>query len=220
MGLRMLFVAAVAGATLALPAASAAQAPVGQDSVTGTVVFLEDPCSNKFVCGSQTWVEANSGPSGESPTGSVAVQIITSEGPGPSFDGRVTCLSVEGNRATVGADFFSGPPGPQLLHIEDNGGVGQDRFFSESVPSAPAQCPAPLPAGSGPLVANGDFTVVDAKPKPRFFTLAECRLGGWARIGFKSRRQCNNFVRWQCRDGRHTYYGFPTIYHCRQAIRS
>ena len=84
---------------------------------------------------------------------------------------------------------------------------------------APTDCSPLPPTGSGGPVTGGDITVVDAQPpKPRLFTHRECKLGGWARIGFKSRHQCDNFVRWQCNNGRHTYYGFPTRAVCRFVI--
>jgi hypothetical protein len=118
------------------------------------------------------------------------------------------------------------------LEVTDNGSdtfdpIGRPAFYPDSVSlqlltASATNCdslpPPRFPADNW----FGDIVVTDSQPppKPRFFKVADCRLGGWARIGFKGRRQCDNFVRWQCREGRHSYYGFSTIYHCRQAIKS
>jgi hypothetical protein len=191
--------------------------PPIQDSVTGFARRADlDPDS---------WIDididSRSGPSGENPIGSA--WHSGSVDPSRRIGGPVTCLAVNGRSAAVTFDISqSNNSGNRFLkaHVVDNTGTGQPDQFALSPPSVenPGCAINPLPAGSS--ITAGDITVVDAKPKPRFFTLDDCRLGGWAKIGFTSRRQCGNFVRWQCRDGRHSYYGFPTIYHCRQAINS
>jgi hypothetical protein len=179
------------GALLGPVPEAGAQAPAAQDSVIGSGVFVEDPCSSKFSCGWGIGIDARSGPSGENPTGSFGLVVITSEGPGPSFTGRVTCLSVEGNRATVGVEIFGGSPGPYLIHVEDNGGAGEDRYRPELVPTVPAQCPPPLPAGSA--IYPGDFVVHDALAVPT--TKEQCKNGNWRSYpNFKNEGQCVAFV--------------------------
>ena len=81
-------------------------------------------------------IDAHSGPSGEDPRG-----YIRSQGPYYEwwgFEGSVTCVAVNGNRAAVGAvgqaTAFSGPPTPRpatmLLTVEDSPTVGTDSAWA------------------------------------------------------------------------------------------
>jgi hypothetical protein len=153
--------ALTAGGLLALPSAGA-QATPGEDSVAGTSVFMNG-CPTKFDCGAVTQIDAHSGPSGENPSGRVAVTILVSPAPGviepgPTFDLQVICLNVQGNRASVGA---TGTIGPFVIDVQDNGVGGQDGFAVNTVPTVPTQCPDPPSLGG---TANADFTVHDAFP--------------------------------------------------------
>jgi len=189
LGLAMIVLMAGLGAA----AEASGQPLAGEDSVTGSATFIQDPCSSKFDCGAVIGVDAHSGPSGESPYGSFGLGIITSEGPGPSFTGRVTCLNVEANRATVGVDGPA-PVGAQLVTVEDNGGAGNDRIAMQRVSTTPLQCPAPQP-GTGSLIANGHFAVHDALPIPPVPTVkAQCKKGGWKQYGFKNQGRCVAYV--------------------------
>ena len=90
--------------------------------------------------------------------------------------GPVTCLTVSGNRATVGFAAVdpvgSEPPIPRLLFIEDNGPTG-DRLTLGSG-GDPDVCPAPTDAvfqpiflggfAVGPGLQSGDFVVHDHQP--------------------------------------------------------
>ena len=128
----IIFVAAAVAAALASPSVSGAQAPTG-DSVVGTGVAV----SRQFI------VDAHSGPSGESPSGTYMY--------GDGFiglQGPVTCLSVTGNRAVVGGQAtspFGGLIGVVAV-IVDNGAAGPDTLVMAMVPAVPLVCPAGLPA--------------------------------------------------------------------------
>ena len=198
MKLKLILVMAVVGTALALPSVSSAAPPPPpppqQDSVTGHARFLDSPCTNKFNCGEVVGIDAHSGPSGESPSGGIGVTILVSPvpgviEPGPSFGFQVTCLNVQGNRATIGAsgDFES-----TLISVEDNGGAGLDRFSSTFVVTAPTQCPAPPARGTGQVVADGHFAVHDAQPLPT--TRDQCMNGSWKQIGFANQGLCLAFV--------------------------
>ena len=199
MKLNLILTTAIVGAALALPSVSGAAPPPppppGQDSVTGNATFLANPCTNKFDCGEVVGIDVQSGPSGESPSGGIGVTILVSPvpgviEPGPSFGYQVTCLNVQGNRATIGASGGIGEP--IVISVEDNGGGGLDRFSNTFVEPAPTQCPAPPAPGSGMLVANGHFAVHDAKPLPT--TRDQCMNGGWKQIGFANQGLCLAFV--------------------------
>jgi hypothetical protein len=146
----------VALVVLLAPTPATAQ---GQDSVTG---------SGHAGNGTFT-VNATSGPSGESPAGSVRFDLAVG-----TLVGSVTCLNVNGSFATVGG---AAQPGTTLnasgyfLHVADNqgpGGIDLLRLELLSfVPPGPGACPIPenpiiSPAG----VDQGDIVVVDAQPDP------------------------------------------------------
>lgn len=138
--------------------------PIGEDSVTGTVYGPEAEPSPQVI-----WVfDAHAGPSGENPTGTLELDVVPTFPPGPRSHfatGRVTCLSVTGNRALVGVEF-SDPNFPfrQLFFVvEDNDGTGQDEMhMTDPSFEPPFGCEAPGDPGS-PIA--GDITVVDA-PSP------------------------------------------------------
>jgi hypothetical protein len=131
--------AALAVWLLAMPCVSPAAAtpapqPAG-DSVTGTAA-LDGNASVVF--------DAHSGAEGENPTGTLTVLL-----PGTPVTSRVTCLTVSGNRATIGFGFESGIGG--LVFVEDNDGAGRDRFIGLGIvlEPAPTVCPAAPPPRSG-----------------------------------------------------------------------
>jgi hypothetical protein len=147
------------------------------------------PFDEDFVVGSfgdslsTTTVDAHSGPSGENPTGEITVRVMDA-----FATGQVTCLSVAGNRATVGTDLLGG----FLLFFEDNGGSGQDRFSAVETGAAPSICP-PTPS-TGLIPIDGDITVHDAPALPT--SKDQCKNGGWRNFGtaFKNEGQCVAFV--------------------------
>jgi hypothetical protein len=151
----VLIVAAAIAAALASPNVSGAQVPTG-DSVVGHGVA---PCKGI----KDFEVDAHSGPSGESPSGTHFY--------GDGFlglNGPVTCLSVTGNRAVVGGQGtnpIDGSPIGLVAVIVDNGPVGPDTLQTEVTLTVPFICPAGLPGTAAPL-SSGNFVVVDALVHP------------------------------------------------------
>jgi hypothetical protein len=145
--------------------------------------------------------DAHSGPAGESPRGTVV--FSTGERLGFRQDrGSVTCLAVNGTKASVGVNFdgldFENVPHAAVVFVEDNGGAGQDRIGVQELgagSSAPSVCPGSPPAGVslGPTYTvnfpQENMTVTDA-----LATKAQCRRGGWITFGFSSHAACNAFV--------------------------
>ena len=178
-----------AGASLALPVAAGAQAPA-QDSAVGQVLVVEF-IPFPFPQFDATF-DAHSGPSGENPTGSVRVGTRAF-----IADGPVTCLTVTGNRATIGfADTDVQFDGEQsgFLFVEDNGTLpGVDRAALRVLGTpAPTVCPVNTIVYDPDLVVGGDLTVVDAQPGPT--SKDQCKRGGWAQFGFRNQGQCVAFV--------------------------
>jgi virginiamycin B lyase len=122
--------------------------------------------------------------------------------------GPVTCLRVEGNRASIGVEFnthFGMPLSPRaaLIVVEDNGPVEADRFAVHNLPpgTAPTACPSPAgvalgPAfGYSPALTDAGVVVTDARPPARTPTSKEqCKDGGWRAFGFRNQGQCIAFV--------------------------
>jgi len=178
---------AFAGACVALPGAAGAQSPA-QDSAVGSVTteidFTPDLLPATF--------DARSGALGENPTGTVRVQTRAF-----IADGPVTCLTVTGNRATIGfADTDVQFDGEQsgFLFVEDNGTLpGVDRAALRVLGTpAPTVCPVNTIVYDPDLVVGGDLTVVDAQPGPT--SKDQCKRGGWAQFGFRNQGQCVAFV--------------------------
>jgi hypothetical protein len=135
--------------------------------------------------------DAHSGPSGENPTGGASFETPGIGGAG----GPVFCLTVAGNRATVGVVslitfqvFF--------FFVEDNDGAGQDLVALTGADPNSHVCPEPVHP-SDPITA-GDITVTDAHPLPT--SKHQCQAGGWRDFPqFKNQGQCVRFVRHQAR---------------------
>lgn len=190
--MRLLLTVAVL-ALVAWPSASAAShdpsgAPFGEDFVTGRE-FSGDPPG--LATAIHTVFDAHSGPSGNSPTGTVR---IIAEGPGGIFStfdtARVTCLTVTDNRATIGGQSQFGFAG--LSFVEDNDGAGQDRHGRVLTGEVPTVCPANPSIALSPIF-GGDITVHDARPLPT--TREQCKNGGWQSFpGFKNQGDCVSFV--------------------------
>ena len=145
-----------------------------QDSVTASGVTTGCGGDNQVV------INAQSGPSGENPTGEVRC--------GDLFGGPVTCLSVTDNVALLltGSAFF----GPVAVRVTDNG----TSDVLEAFPTSFAQgggCPTPL-SSYAPFSFTGDLVVVDAPPSPT--SKDQCTNGGYVRYGFKNQGQCVAFV--------------------------
>ena len=207
MKLKAILTTAIVGVALALPSIASAQAPAG-DSVTGTL-FTEPPCDPPEIgCTKPRYVVgASSGPSGENAFGTL--DFVTGERGGMVDDpGVVTCLSVQGNRATVGVNFEFPPDATALesqsalIFFEDNGLAGQDRFAVQPLPgsTAPSSCLASPPVGIelGPgyppagAPDSPGVVITDVPALP--ITKDQCRHGGYAQFGFKNQGLCIAFV--------------------------
>jgi hypothetical protein len=190
--MRLLLTVAVLAvlALVALPGASAAShdpsgAPFNEDFVTGRVVNPEE-CTPSLCFHLVFVFDAHGGPSGENPTGTVRIDIESPLGNViDTFEtGRVTCLNVSGNRATVGADFSF----PAVFYLEDNDGAGKDRSgvspFLSGCPANPSMALTPI--------FGGDITIHDAPPLPT--SKEQCKNGAWQQFGFRSQGDCVSFV--------------------------
>jgi hypothetical protein len=202
---RAIAVAALSAALITVggSGATASHTPDGQpldrDFVTGEVfsqLIFATTCCFRIV----DVYDVSSGPAGESPTGTVRVDLDhTSLGRSTRAFYDVTCLEVDGNRATIGGAVRGDPdaaaPFPQyaVFAVEDGGGSGPDRSsFAPTGVSAPPTCPPfsvlPLPAE----VVTGDLTVHDATELPS--RPGQCLAGGWRRYGFETLGRCLAFV--------------------------
>jgi hypothetical protein len=180
-----LFAVFVTVVALGLPAGAAATAPVPpRDSVVlggGEVGTLHEISIN-----------ASSDPLGGDPSGGVSfVAEVRVRGVlvRLRFEGPVTCLAVEGDRAVIGFLTFVGP---LKAVVVDNGSTGSpaDEF---GVDVGATDCSDETGVGLLPL-SSGDIVVRDAPSK------AECRDGGWrnytdaAGEPFKSQGECIAFA--------------------------
>jgi virginiamycin B lyase len=189
---------AVLAAVLCAPAG--AQVVERRDSVEGTA-YVAPPCSPAPGCSEQpryrfhVVTEAD----GSRPQGSILFSV-GERATVYTISGSVTCARIEGARATVAANLTeadgSGVLSPRsvLVHLEDNGAAGADRYLVRTLPlgTAPSRCPAAPPPGATLAPTFADVTIVDRMPGPRL--RAQCRRGGWVRFGFASRQECVDFV--------------------------
>ena len=121
-------------------------------------------------------VDAISGPRGEDPSGTFYTRYPVGAWiqSGVELRGNVVCMTVTGNRATVGGVVQQSsdsryPAGTGVLLVfRDNGspGAGRDTqlsFFGSDV--NPRACPVPSEGEyPEPLLSDGDFTVHDEQP--------------------------------------------------------
>lgn len=138
--------------------------------------------------------EATSGPSGEDPTGHVALELAPGGIGSLHIEGPVRCVSVSGNEAVVGFEPSLLNPGA-LIEVVDNGPPGSDPpdlFIAHGLPHAvdASSCvPTDFPRQE---VVEGDVTVTDATAPTN---KEQCRHGGWRNFpGFKNQGQCVAFV--------------------------
>jgi hypothetical protein len=144
----------------------------GDDSVVGHGLLVkgDPPATGDF----SATVDAHSGASGAAPRGT-AVRSPGQLSPHIPDRGTVTCLRVDGNRATIGfatdpSDADPEPDGGGLIYIKDNGTTG-DYLNHGWEPVPPTTCPAATddkfiaaPPGFDPPFAAliaGDFQVHD-----------------------------------------------------------
>jgi len=164
----VLLSAAVGPSALAAPPSAPAPA---QDAVTGsgTAGFY-----------GQFLIDARSGPSGESPSGSVSVAGAV------FFNGPVTCLAVTGNVAVLNVQ--TSQFGLVTLEITDSSAAGTPDVI-DGIPTqrAPGDC-SPFSGGVADNVGSGDIVVRDAPPSPT--SKDQCKNGGFAAFGFRNQGQC------------------------------
>jgi hypothetical protein len=196
---KLILTTAIVGTALAVPSASSAQMPAPQptqDSVVGgaTILSLFRGLS----------VNAHSDPDGSNPSGEASAGARSTY----SVTGHVTCMTVVGNRATVGFAVDSGFSVfgnlGHLIFVEDNGSPGAGRDLANDVEAAvpPTSCPAPTDEDLVPFpfipirpqpIEGGDITVVDAPLRPT--SKDQCKNSGWRDFPeFKNQGQCIAFV--------------------------
>jgi hypothetical protein len=159
-----------------------AQTPV-EDSVTGSGDGGFSSC-----CFFGFRIDAHSGPSGETPTGTASF----SPSQFGTFTGPVTCLHVDGNAATLNFVVIGDPSGPHVFTFTVIDSSSGDRFVSNVDKRAPTDC-SPLDSAPDLIDPGGDIVVVDAQPLP--IIKDECKNGGWRAFGvFKNQGDCVSFV--------------------------
>jgi hypothetical protein len=196
---KLILTTAIVGTALAVPSASSAQMPAPQptqDTVVGGATILS-PFRGLSV-------NAHSDPDGSNPSGEASAGARSTY----SVTGHVTCMTVVGNRATVGFAVDSGFSVfgnlGHLIFVEDNGSPGAGRDLANDVEAAvpPTSCPAPTDEDLVPFpfipirpqpIEGGDITVVDAPLRPT--SKDQCKNSGWRDFPeFKNQGQCIAFV--------------------------
>ena len=198
MKLKLILTTAAVGVALALPSISNAAPPSPRPTFLDTAKASGDNLVLDDFSAFDIRVDASSGPTGEDPRGQVTF------GFNPLFEvepvtGPVTCLHVTGNTAVMTvAGPFSSLPGFLAFTVKlvGNGGSGLDRFQYFPVPPENSQyldCRAnPIPTDfGGPLIGRAE--IFDSPPPPT--SKRQCRHGGFADFGFRSKRQCIKFVK-------------------------
>lgn len=219
MGRRVLLVAAV-GMGLVVPGAAQAQSAT-QDSVEGTALACRQPpdgCLSlppgQFGTLLRLTADARSGPSGESPVGTMTWDERFVGGFSHS-DTNVNCLSVVGDTAVIGVTgirritIIAGTIDvviAGLIRIVDGGGPGAgpdtiELDIEQGLPTpptpplrGPTDCSA-FRAGVPVDIADddGNLVVHDARALPTSKT--QCMNGGWKSFGvFKNQGGCVSFV--------------------------
>jgi hypothetical protein len=166
------------------------EVPTG-DSVVGQGLTGPNPDGSIRSIGFD--IDARSGPSGEAPTGHVALEVAAFFYPPAVIQGPVRCVSVSGNGALVG---FESPTNPGVIvQLEDNGPPGSHPpdTLGFALVDDPTSCALP-PVTLFPFeVVEGDLTVSDAPALPT--GKSQCKNGGWRNYPqFKNEGQCVAFV--------------------------
>jgi hypothetical protein len=204
---RVLLIAVAIAVTgpLALPGASGAQLPA-QDSVTGSAATGDGRQSVDFT------FDVHSGPSGESPTGTVSFDAFLVD----LGDLELSCLTVSGNRASMIVlipPLSPSAPAGVLISVQDNEGAAPDGLSWSFLTTLPTACP--VTSAVGEPIRAGDITVTDAQPLPT--SKQQCKNGGWRSFGaFKSQGDCVSFVRQRARQA----CIFERVAHGRPAFRA
>jgi hypothetical protein len=165
---------------LALAAPAAAQAPA-QDSVvgSGTATFITPDLTGLTV---PFAIDVRSGPSGESPVGSMQLFIAFTE---------PTCFVIRSGGGQVADEatinFRNSLTGARVV-ARIAGGTSGPRQIGLYQATSPTDCGFREP-GSIAELAEGDISIVDAPPLPT--TKQECKNGGWRNYPqFKNQGAC------------------------------
>jgi hypothetical protein len=117
-------------------------------------------------------VDSHSGPAGQNPRGSI--DDVYAPFSYNAFKGSVTCLSVNGNRATVGAvgqqtlpDGQTTQPATLLLTVVDGGATGTDTLGRQQATGSTRRIAAPLPSISRPRWARRATSSSTTPPEKR-----------------------------------------------------
>src|SRR5215213_575951 len=213
-GFRFAIVGLALLASGGLAGIATAQSP-SEDSVTGFGAVQEQVCVIltppyvQCLVPDNYYFDAHSDPAGENPRGWVIFNTGERLGLRQDF-GSVTCLAVDGNKASIGVNFSGfdfDAPHAAVVFVEDNGGAGDDRLGVQDLPagsSAPSVCPPSSSAGVSleptyPIeFGTDDVTVTDAVAFPT--SKDQCKNNGWSKYGdFTNQGECVRFVREKAR---------------------
>lgn len=153
---RLVFLIAVSAPLVCVAApGGAAEAPPVRDSVQGTATHLgADPPSPRIT----VRIQASSDADGSNPRG---VLTVRSSDSGQRRRGEVTCLSVQGNTATIGIKIVRAEDPAvvgkgELWKVVDNGAEGDQIAGYPITATAPTVCP--LLSFSVPVV-SGNYRI-------------------------------------------------------------
>jgi hypothetical protein len=181
---------------LALAPSASASVPLDTVTVTGSGVFASPDIASI----SNIDINAQSGTSGQNPSGSVQFTVAGSI----PVSGPVTCLSVTGpdngggtltapTTAILGFDDQTFLRTIQTYEIVDNGGNGADTMTLVALGRAPTDCSPASPIGAQLTLTNGRVVVFDAPLVPT--SKEQCKNGGWQNFPqFQNQGECVSFV--------------------------
>jgi hypothetical protein len=157
---RLLTTVALVGMALALTTPAGQATSPKQDSVTGTARHLgADPPFPVI----EVRFNARSEASGNEPKGHLVLNVPSFL---PDYRGRVTCLNIVGNEATVGIEIVKSDDPSQvgrgeLWSVVDGDGTGHaDRVAGYAITATPpVECP---PLSFNVPIVSGDYVVHDA----------------------------------------------------------
>ncbi len=143
---------------------------LNEDSLTGR--YSNTTCFSGFPPYCTTIVsifDAYRGPSGGNLHGNYSVVTSdTLEGGGQAtYEWELTCLNVEGSRATIGVKAPPGWPGPSdygRVWVTDTNGQGEDLVLYELRQTAASECPIEPTGQLHSEPGTGDYFVRDAQP--------------------------------------------------------
>jgi len=183
----------VVGALLLLPATAGAQTPA-QDSAIGNGATSSSYAHFEFT--------ATSDPGGGSPAGTASWEQFGVF----HFEGTVSCLAVNENRAVIGVDIDTAASTLSFqgffVTVVDGGPAGSGLDSFDATPTSiagvgdivPTDCSLAFTPFATDQVTTGDIIVHDAPPLPT--SKAQCKNGGWRTFGtlFKNQGDCVSFV--------------------------